>query len=59
MKEKVMIDKFASNIDVLPTILNLFKKFGDKKCYLCDCDIDSLIIASHIHRVTDIKNDKR
>ena len=38
--------------------LNLFKKFGDKKCYLCDCDIDSLIIASHIHRVTDIKNDK-
>lgn len=37
--------------------LNLFKKFGDKKCYLCDCDIDSLIIASHIHRVTDIKND--
>lgn len=38
--------------------LNLFKKYGDKKCYLCDCDIDSLIIASHIHRVTDIKNDK-
>ena len=37
--------------------LNLFKKYGDKKCYLCDCDIDSLIIASHIHRVTDIKND--
>lgn len=37
--------------------LNLFKKFGDKKCYLCDCDIDSLIIASHIHRVTDIKKD--
>lgn len=38
--------------------LNLFKKYGDKKCYLCDCDIDSLIIASHIHRVTDIKNDQ-
>lgn len=37
--------------------LNLFKKFGDKKCYLCDCDIDSLINASHIHRVIDIKND--
>lgn len=37
--------------------LNLFKKFGDKKCYLCDCDIDNMIIASHIHRVTDIKHD--
>ena len=37
--------------------LKLFQKFGDKKCYLCDCDIDNLIIASHIHRVTDIKND--
>ena len=37
--------------------MNLFEKFGDKKCYLCDCDIDHMIIASHIHRVTDIKND--
>lgn len=37
--------------------LNLFEKFGDKRCYLCDCDIDNMIIASHIHRVTDIKND--
>lgn len=35
---------------------NLFKKFGEnKKCYLCDCDIERLIIGSHIHRVTDIK----
>ena len=25
---------------------------------MCNCEIDSLIIASHIHRVTDIKNDK-
>lgn len=39
--------------------LNLFQKYGDKKCYLCDCDIDSMIIASHIHRVSDIKNDKK
>lgn len=37
--------------------LSLFEKYGDKKCYLCACDIDNLIIASHIHRVTDIKND--
>lgn len=25
-----------------------------KKCYLCNCDIQKLIVASHIHRVTDI-----
>jgi len=37
--------------------LNLFQKYGEKKCYICGCDIDNLIIASHIHRVTDIKND--
>lgn len=32
----------------------LLEKYGAKKCYLCDCDIDSNIIASHIHRITDI-----
>lgn len=36
---------------------NLFKKYGDKKCLLCDCDIDRMIIGAHIHRVTDISND--
>ncbi|RAL55927.1 hypothetical protein BLM37_00040 [Candidatus Gracilibacteria bacterium GN02-873] len=36
---------------------NLIKKFGEKKCYLCGCDIENIIIASHIHRVTDIEND--
>lgn len=25
-----------------------------KRCYLCNCDIQKLIIASHIYRVTDI-----
>lgn len=34
--------------------INLLKKFHDKKCYLCGCDIENLIIGSHIHRVTDI-----
>lgn len=36
---------------------NLMRKFGDtdkKECYLCHCDIQNLIIASHIHRVCDI-----
>lgn len=33
---------------------NLLQKFKEKKCYLCGCDIESLIIGSHIHRVTDI-----
>ena len=35
---------------------NLLQKYGEKKCYLCDCDIESNIIASHIHRITDIDN---
>ena len=33
---------------------NLLRKFHEKKCYLCNCDIEKLIIGSHIHRVTDI-----
>ena len=35
---------------------NLLQKYGKKKCYLCGCDIESNIIASHIHRITDIDN---
>jgi len=35
---------------------NLLEKYGTKKCYLCECDIESNIIASHIHRITDIDN---
>lgn len=37
---------------------NLLQKFGEKKCYLCGCDIESLIIGSHIKRVADILSDK-
>ncbi len=33
---------------------NLWEKYGDKKCYMCSCDIESNIIASHIHRICDI-----
>lgn len=33
---------------------NLLQKFKEKRCYLCGCDIENLIIGSHIHRVTDI-----
>ncbi len=33
---------------------NLLEKFGRKKCYLCRCDIESNIIASHVHRIADI-----
>ncbi|MFT4326189.1 MAG: HNH endonuclease, partial [Candidatus Woesearchaeota archaeon] len=36
---------------------NLFKKYGDKKCYLCECNTDKIIVGAHIHRVTDIKKD--
>ncbi len=36
---------------------NLMSKYGDtdkKECYLCHCNIQNLIIASHIHRICDI-----
>lgn len=57
--KKVNLDAPEKDLRDQPAFrLNLFKKYGDKKCYLCNCDIDSMIIASHIHRVTDIKNDK-
>ncbi len=35
---------------------NLLEKFGSKKCCLCECDIETNIIASHIHRIVDIDN---
>lgn len=35
--------------------INLMEKFNGQKCVLCDCQIGPLIIASHIHRITDIK----
>lgn len=35
---------------------NLLQKFGEKRCYLCHCDIEHTVIGSHIERVTDIKN---
>jgi hypothetical protein len=33
---------------------NLLQKFGDKQCYLCGCDLEHLVIGSHIERVADI-----
>ncbi len=41
-------------------IKNLMKKFGsdEKKCYLCNCNIQKMIIASHIHRVCDINKEQ-
>lgn len=33
---------------------NLLKKYGEKRCYICGCDMEHMIIGSHIERVTDI-----
>lgn len=33
---------------------NLLVKYGSKKCYICENDIEETIIASHIHRIADI-----
>jgi len=34
--------------------LNLLNKYGQKKCLICENNIEESIIASHIHRITDI-----
>lgn len=35
---------------------NLFEKFGEgKQCYFCEYNVESAIIAAHIHRVADIR----
>lgn len=33
---------------------NLLQKFGEKRCYLCGCNIEHLVIGSHIERIADI-----
>lgn len=33
---------------------NLLQKYGEKRCYLCGCDLEHLIIGAHIERITDI-----
>ncbi len=49
-------EKVVAKRDTRKYHYNLLQKFVDKKCYLCDCDIEHMIIGSHIHRVTDILN---
>ncbi|WP_151946895.1 HNH endonuclease signature motif containing protein [Aliarcobacter butzleri] len=36
-------------------IYNLLNKFGDKKCYLCECEIQEIIQGAHIFPISDIK----
>lgn len=49
--------EFKTSRNQLSFKFNLSKKYGEAKCYLCDCDIPGTIIASHIHRVADINKD--
>jgi hypothetical protein len=67
--QNMQIDNFIHEIENKPTKekleieirdqvafkKNLLFKYGDKRCYLCNCTIDSAIVASHIERVSDIK----
>lgn len=40
---------------------NLMLKYGsdEPECYLCKCNVQDLIIASHIHRVCDINKESK
>lgn len=53
----IKLDEKKDSRNQLEFMKNLMKKFGGtdkKKCYLCDCTIQKLIIASHIQRICDI-----
>ena len=52
----IRLDLIGPERDTPKYHYNLLKKYGDKKCLLCGCEMEHLIIGSHIERVTDIKN---
>lgn len=52
----IRLDSIGPDRDTPKYHYNLLKKYGDKKCLLCGCEMEHLIIGSHIERVTDIKN---
>lgn len=52
----IRLDAITPDRDTPKYHYNLLKKYGDKKCLLCGCEMEHLIIGSHIERVTDIKN---
>ena len=35
---------------------NLLEKYGEKRCYVCGCDMEHMIIGSHIERISDINH---
>lgn len=56
--EEALVDGNARN--QAEFMKNLMAKYGsdEKKCYLCNCNIQRMIIASHIHRVSDINKEQ-
>lgn len=54
--KNIRLDSIGPERDTPKYHYNLLKKYGDKKCLLCGCEMEHLIIGSHIERVTDIKN---
>ena len=54
----IRLDAIEPDRDTPKYHYNLLKKYGDKKCLLCGCEMEHLIIGSHIERVADIKNSK-
>jgi len=44
----------SSSRDQATFQFNLLNKYGSKKCFICGNKVEESIIASHIHRITDI-----
>ena len=51
-----LIEEKEDSRDQVTFKKNLMLKYGHQKCYLCGCDIQENIIASHIQRVCDINH---
>lgn len=47
-------DHRVTSRDTVVFHYNLLQKYGEKRCYICGCDLEHLVIGSHIERVADI-----
>lgn len=54
--EKEELEKEDGNLRHIRFKYNLLEKYGQKRCILCDCEIESIIEAAHIYPVKTIKH---
>lgn len=58
IKNKLEIKKEKNIRNQSKFVYELFKKYKNKKCLMCDCEIYDLIEAAHIFSISEIKKEK-